>query len=192
MSTSWDWVNPLVTLIAGFVAMFIYVVRKQHERRDAATLVVMDIRRAEQVLALIDENTSGDFRKLSRILFENNWAKHKHLFVSRLSMDDFALLNIFFDGCAQIDNARSALEDVFYENLRAKSGAIQGRIAAIANLATPEGQAERQRLIDSFGNDQYVYAPDEPKQRILRSRLLIHPITWTNAFERLKSIAVIK
>ena len=101
-----DIINSVVTGIVGLVAFVVYWLQKREIKRNAATIVVMDIRHAEQVVQSILEKGMVD-RFLKNILSENNWAKYKHLFASDLSSDDFAAFNRFFDSCVDISDATS-------------------------------------------------------------------------------------
>ena len=95
------YLDSLVTFIVGLVALATYWLTKRHEKQNAAAIIIMDIRHAEQVVVSIIERGSID-RNLKPILTENNWAKYKHLFASRFSYDDLASLNRFFDACVEI------------------------------------------------------------------------------------------
>jgi len=100
-----DIINSIVTFLVGFVAIGVYWLTKRAERRNAATIVVMDIRHAEQVVLSILEKGIVD-KSLKNILYENNWGKYKHLFATEFSYDDFAAFNRFFDACIEIAEAR--------------------------------------------------------------------------------------
>lgn len=182
--------NSIVTFVVGLVALGVYWLTKQGEKRNAATIVVMDIRHAEQVVLSILEKNLVD-RTLKNILSENNWAKYKHLFASEFSYDDFAAFNRFFDSCVEIADAKKRMNEVFYASLNAKTSIAQQKILDIPNLDSPEGQVERQKIIAGINTESFVFEPDEPKERILRSLQLMGRLSNTVAFEKLKKIGCI-
>ena len=103
-----NYINGIVTFGVGLVALLVYWLSKRTERKNAATVIVMDIRCAEQVVLSILEKNSID-RYAKEILIENNWSKFKHLFFSALSYDDFTAFNRFFDSCIEISDARKRM-----------------------------------------------------------------------------------
>lgn len=100
-----DYINSLVTFLVGGVALLVYWLTKINEKRNAATIILMDIRHAEQVVfSILEKGVVDNF--LKNIITDNNWNKYKHLFVSEFSQDDFSAFNKFFDACIEISEAR--------------------------------------------------------------------------------------
>ncbi|PKD38009.1 hypothetical protein CWO84_22450 [Methylomonas sp. Kb3] len=180
-------INAAVTFAVGLIALIVYGLKKRAEKRNAATIVVMDIRHAEQVVISILEKQVVD-RTLKDILLENNWAKYKHLFASDFSHDDFAAFNRFFVACTEIADARRRMLEVFYSNLNSKASVIQQKILEIDNLMSPEGQAKKQELIAAINAEDFVFEPNEPRTRILSSLQLMGRLSNTIAFEKLKKL----
>ncbi len=183
-----DIINSIVTFVVGLVAFGVYWLTKRAEKRNAATIVVMDIRHAEQVVLSILEKGMVD-KSLKNILSENNWGKYKHLFASKFSYDDFAAFNRFFEACVEIADARKRMGEVFYANLTAKASIAQQKILSIENLSTPEGQAKKQQIITEIDGETFAFEPQEPKNRIFQSLQLMGRLSNTVAFEKLKKIA---
>lgn len=188
---SLDLINPIVTFLVGLVALAVYLLTKRNEKRNAAAIIVMDIRHAELVVMSILEKQVID-RSMKEILVDNNWAKYKHLFVSNFSNDDFAAFNRFFAACVDIADARRRMIEVFYTSLNAKATKSQELIFAIDDLSSDEGKAKRDKIIEQINTESYVFDPNEPKERILLSLQLIGRLSNTIAFEKLKNIAKIQ
>ncbi|MBC3927267.1 hypothetical protein [Undibacterium sp. CY21W] len=184
---SMELLNATVTFIVGLIAFVVYWLTKRAEKRNAATIVVMDIRHAEQVVLTILEKQVVD-RNLKEILLENNWAKYKHLFASDFSQDDFAAFNRFFVACTEIADARKRILDIFYSNLTAKASVVQQKLFEIDNLSSPEGQASKHQLINTINSEDFVFEPEEPRARILSSLQLMGRLSNTIAFEKLKKL----
>lgn len=186
-----DIISSAATLIVGFFAIGVYQLTKRTEKQNAATIVVMDIRHAEQVVLSILEKGMVD-KSLKNILSENNWGKYKHLFASEFSYDDFAAFNRFFDACVEIADARRRMGEVFYASLTAKASIAQQKIFSIENLSAPEGQDKKQQVITEINSEVFVFEPAEPKERILQSLQLMGRLSNTIAFEKLKKLAGIR
>ena len=186
-----EYFNSITTLVVGSVALVVYWLTKRAEKRNAATIVVMDIRHAEQVVRAVLEKGAID-RTVGTILSENNWGKYKHLFASDFSYDDFAAFNRFFDACVEIADARVRMNEVFYANLSAKASIAQQKIFSLENPSSPDGEQAKQAVIAQLNGEHFVFDPDEPKARILRSLQLVGRLSNTVAFEKLKRAAGIQ
>lgn len=178
-------INSIVTFVVGLVALVVYGMTKRHEKKNAATIIVMDIRHAEQVVLSILEKGAIDI-STKDVLLENNWSKYKHLFASDFSHDDFAVFNRFFNSCVEMSDARKRMREIFYSNLNEKARILQNKILNIKSPEDPEGQALRKKLIDEINIESYVFDPNEPKDRMLQNLRLMGRLSNTVAFEKLK------
>ncbi|MEN9657538.1 MAG: hypothetical protein RL571_1003 [Pseudomonadota bacterium] len=183
--------NALSTLTVGGIAWYVFWRAKKDEKQNAAIILVMDIRHAEQVvqslLTLLEKGIID--RGLKNILYENNWKKYKHLFAKELSTDDFSAFNRFFDACIEISDAKNRMDELFYENIKAKTSIAQNKILNIENLSTPEGQTKRNDIINSMNTETFIFDPNDPKTIILKNLQNIGQLSNTFAFEKLKKIA---
>jgi hypothetical protein len=183
--------NGVVTFVVGLAALAVYWLGKHSDKKNAASIIVMDIRSAEQVVISILEKGSVDYTT-KNILSENNWRKYKHLFASDFSYDDFAAFNHFFDACAEISDARNTLRDIFFRNLIEKTAIAQQMVCNVNDINCQEGQTKRQTIIDKLNAETYVFDPNEPKVRAFQNLQLMGRLTNTIAFEKLKRKAGIK
>lgn len=186
-----EYTNSIVTFIVGTVALVIYWLTKRNEKRNAATIILMDIRHAENVVLSILEKGSID-TLIKNIIVDNNWEKYKHLFALNFSQDDFSAFNRFFGACVEISEARSRMLDVFNSGLVAKAEIIQELLLKIENPSSDEGQKKRQDIINHACSESYNFDPDDPKTRIFRGMQLMGRLSNTVAFEKLKKISGVK
>ncbi len=166
----------------------VYWLTKRTEKRNAATIVIMDIRHAEQIVQSILEKGVVD-TYLKNILFDNNWEKYKHLFAGNFSQDDFSAFNRFFGACLEISEARRRMLAIFDAGLCAKVEIAQKMILEIESPQTAEGQEERTMTINNICTETWNFDPDDPKARIFRSLQLMGRLSNTIAFEKLKKIS---
>ena len=73
----------VVTLVVGFFAIFVYYRQKNDQKRDAAKLVLQEIRYAEQTIRIAKEH-NYDYYLANKLLPTNSWHKNIHFFVHEL------------------------------------------------------------------------------------------------------------
>ncbi|MEZ9706439.1 hypothetical protein AB4308_18715 [Vibrio breoganii] len=179
--------NVIVTLVAGITALGVYLLSKAHERKSAATILLMDIRNAESVVLTIKDKGLDLWTK--EILTDNNWDKFKHLFVGKFSNDEIAAFNRFFDSCSEMKDARTRMRDLFYTTLTAKAELYQQKVYEIEDLNTPQGRQKQQQLFQNINGDFGVFDADEPKQRLLKNLELMGNLSNSSGFMKLKKSA---
>ena len=63
----------VVTLVVGGVAIYLYITQKKENKRDAAKIIVQEIRRAEDIIS--DYKKTGSYQFARKIIPTNSWAK---------------------------------------------------------------------------------------------------------------------
>ncbi len=104
MITILDFLNKnigVVTLFVGFFAIYIYVKQKKDYKRGAASLILQEIRYAEQQIRKYKE--FGQYKLPDRLLPTNSWNGSVNLFVKDLKETDIDLINSFYAKAAYID-----------------------------------------------------------------------------------------
>ncbi|WP_159245026.1 hypothetical protein [Pseudomonas koreensis] len=182
-----QWINGLVTLVVGLVALLVYVLQRKSEKKSAAILLVMDIRHVERVITEVLQRNSFD-RFMGKVQGASNWETHKHLFASLLSTDDLVSFNKFFLACSEISEARSDMRAIFMSGLTAKSTLIQERLCSL-NPREEDYQSKRNDIISLFSQEAWTFDPDDPKERIVKSIQVMGRLTHTEGFRKLKKIA---
>ncbi|HBB9946878.1 hypothetical protein JHS95_06725 [Vibrio parahaemolyticus] len=179
--------NVVVTFLAGVTALVVYLLSKRHERKSAATILLMDIRNAENVVLSIKDKGLDLWTK--EILTDNNWNKLKPLFVGEFSNDEITAFNRFFDSCSEMKDARSRMRDLFYATLTSKAQVYQQKLYDIDDLNSPNGMQKQQELFQNINRDFGVFDADEPKQRFLKNLELMGILSNTTGFLKLKKYA---
>lgn len=185
-----EYVSSIVTFVVGLIAFVVYELQKRSEKSNAATIIMMDVRHAEQVAQAILEKGAVD-TQVKNILIENNWEKYKHLFASKFSQDDFAAFNRFFSACMEISEARARMLEVFYSGLCAKAEITQKMILEI-DPSVPNSGVLREQLIKRVNTEMWNFDPDDPKARITRGLQMMGRLSNTVAFEKLRRYSGMK
>lgn len=186
-----DLLNPAVTLVAGLIALWVYQLNKKHRQQDAAILIVMDIRRAEQAQRSLMEKGSID-RTMKPFPTSANWLKGKHLFARTLVVDDLALIDRFFDGCEEIESARLSMVALFQATLLAKATASQEQLIELSKIADETERARQHDAVVAASKAAgYYFDADEPKERVAKVLLSMGRPSTSVGFSKLVQIAKI-
>lgn len=186
-----DLLNPAVTLVAGLIALWVYQLNKKHQQQDAAILIVMDIRRAEQAQRSLMEKGSID-RTMKPFPTSANWLKGKHLFARTLVVDDLALIDRFFDGCEEIESARLSMVALFQATLLAKATASQEQLIELSKIADETERARQHDAVVAASKAAgYYFDADEPKERVAKVLLSMGRPSTSVGFSKLVQIAKI-
>jgi hypothetical protein len=182
-----DTLNAVVTFLVGLLALVVYLLQKRTELQNAAIILVMDVRHAETIVHTILEHGQITNRT-GIVLRENNWSKYKHLFAGKFSSDDFAAFNRFFDSCIEMTEARGRMGDVFYAALDEKSRLLQQKLYDVLEVEPTARRAEMKVLYDKINENTFIFSPDEPMDRVLKSLQTMGRLSTTPGFEKLKRI----
>ena len=183
-----DLINSLVTPLVGSIALIVYWLSKKNEKSSAATIIIMDIRHAENVVQSILEKDSIDI-STKDVLLENNWSKYKYLFANDFSQDDFASFNRFFESCVEMSDARMRIREVFYTTINTKARLLQEKIFSIENLSTPEVQESANLITKEINESFSFFDPIEPKTRIMKNLQKMGRLSNTTSFDKLKKFS---
>jgi hypothetical protein len=96
----------LITLLAGSLAGYIYWRQKRDQKKDAANIILLEIKNAERALKTIKQNLSLNFLATDIIVMQaDSWSKYKYLFVRDFDRDEWDMLTDFYGKCALLDEA---------------------------------------------------------------------------------------
>jgi hypothetical protein len=87
----------LSTIFVGGFAIILYIAQRSQAKRDAAKIILQEIRRAEDIIARYKEY--GNFQFTKKIIANNSWGKNIHYFVGVLSADELdKISNLYSTG----------------------------------------------------------------------------------------------
>ena len=130
--------TPSATLFAAFAAFIIYKAGRKDSKKDAANIILLEIRSAERNLEearktyhedKAKNNESISFPEKIRLMPSESWNKYKYLFIRDFESDQWNIINKFYEHCKNFDEAIEIKESSFGENAREIRKNIQ-KIAA--------------------------------------------------------------
>jgi len=170
----------LVTLVVGGIAIYLYLVQKRNEKRDAAKIIIQEIRRAEDIIS--DYKKTGGYQFAKKIIATNSWAKNIHLFVGDLDNDELDKISDLYSTGEYLDRLVGEISQITFqfEVERGKQLIVQAQQQIIQN----------QQLAQ-----QTVVIPGLPpvwKGRLESISHKLEPIYYSRIVDKLKKIAKIK
>lgn len=109
--------NALIALVAGTFAFIVYLVQRSNYRRDAANVILGEIRQAQSQLSAVQEHVAR-FRNENDLNVEmglipgqikfmpvESWSKYKALFTRRMDQPTFDVVSKFYDHAKSYDAA---------------------------------------------------------------------------------------
>ena len=93
----------ILLVIGGLGVFFTYRWQKKNEKRDAASLIILQIEELkEKLLKVNDMIVDGAINETSfyetvNILNDNQWEKYKHLFVNKIDNNSYKTINSFYE-----------------------------------------------------------------------------------------------
>lgn len=102
----WIFINSnffvgLMTIVVGVSAIYIYLKQKRDKRREAARLILQEIRYAEQQIRIF--RGADRYELYIRLLPTNSWNENIHLFVKDLEEHEIDMISSFYARAKYID-----------------------------------------------------------------------------------------
>ncbi len=188
----------LATFVTGFVAMWIYFKHKRDFRVQAARVLLMEIRTAEERIAQIkDKVQSGFTNDFPSVFPTKNWKTYSHLFISDFDQDEIKAISSFYDYGDLIEEFAKRNNDFFWVTTEERARVVQQKLAELvvhAKTQTPEIDLKtlKQKFLDEFASDPYTYTPQKTIDAIKNYTEKVGIITTTSAGIKLKQLAKLK
>lgn len=136
----------LITFIVGFFAIYLYLRQKKDTKREAALLILQEIRYAEQRVK--NYRAYGSYSFAEKLLPTNSWNKNINLFVKDFKESEIDLISKFFSNAEYLDNALDTAAE-FYNRQVLQPETPAGAPVKKA-LASKELSAPAQELLEGI------------------------------------------
>lgn len=91
-----------VTFVVGFLAIYLYLKQRRDRKRDAARLILQEIRYAEQQIR--NFRIAQSYSLASKLLPTNSWNDNIHLFIKDLKETEIDMISAFYSKATYIDS----------------------------------------------------------------------------------------
>lgn len=187
LDLSGDYVAGATTAAVGYIAYFVYAIGKMGELQDAAKIIILEIRNAEDAVNGVRLNRNRE-SWLKVVSFENSWVKYKHLLVSELDSDEYKAFDSFFHNWMGLTKAR--IDANVYQ-----TGAVIGKANEASrklielNRADTDFNQQHREIVDKVNLDAWLFEPafiTAPADVFLNS---IQSVSGTTGFAKIRKIA---
>ncbi len=186
-----DTFGPLLSVA---IAVILYLWKVKIDKRNAARVLLMEIRNAERTLKVIKE--SGVIAETTFVMPVSSWKKFQHYFVKDFDIDELDDLNHFYNLCILIQKEVNRMKDQLPTSNEEKIKITQQKLLDLADkYAGNEAgylQARKEILYDRFFSEVEWFIPDLPKTRTMQHLGNVKPVLTTTCGKKLKKIAAFK
>lgn len=184
--------SGIITLLAGSVAIVVYILHKRDEKMKAARIIIMEIRNAEQQITEIKNNeVISDF---TSILPLNSWNKYNYLFVKELDRDDLDFINNFYRACSLAEEETQRLKSFLPITMTEKARVIQYKLLELSEKYKDDEDNEnyskhKEAILKRFHKEDYWFLPSLPKEKLVKYLQNIQYVSTSYCGEKFKKIA---
>lgn len=177
-------------MVGGF-AVGLYIKQKKDYKREAAEIILMEIRNAEKTINQIEEMGPIDSIRNLFILPVNNWNKYNHLFVKDFDRDEWDLINSFYSKCSLAEKSLEEIRDNLSNQIKYKAECVQNFLGQMAKEAMNDDDYKNKKKIflERFGKEGHLFNPSQPLNDLGRFLSRISIITASTVGTKLKIIA---
>lgn len=197
---TWDFWNSnfaqnLFVLLAGAAALYVYYLNKRAEKRNAARVVLMEIRNAEQLINRL--RAERVIHITGSILPTNSWGKYNHLFADVLDQDELDMISDFYSKAEGLEEQRKRVINAIPVSVDEKAKHIQRKLVdmavEMADLSEKERnekyEARKKVLIEMTNKEDFIFDANYPKEGLQILGTSINLVSGSVAVARLKRIA---
>ena len=194
--------NGFATLLTAIVAISLYYWEQRKKKRDAAKIIVQEIRRAEDIISEYKERSGYKFTK--KIIATNSWAKNIHHFVGDLAQDELDKISGLYSIGEYLDSIIAKVSDQNFEDqVQSHKNEIQQIFSGLQTVT----QNQQSTSVGAQSGEQIVSQPQQVVQKAIPIKIQIpppwktlldeisynyEPIYHSSICEKLKKIAKIK
>lgn len=187
------------TIVTALVALGIYLKTKQDELENAVRIIILEIKESERIIKNLWElKNSGAMypTDLVKVTPLKGWIKYSHLFMKKLTNDEYDQLNDYFKKCEVMERYIEKNHNFFWVTTeeRAKQNEIMGAKLAFENpdLTPIDFRKKLEDLLALYMESTTGYSPFGIKTQMDRNLNSITLVTITPVWNKLKKIAKYK
>jgi len=171
--------NGFATLLTAIVAISLYYWEQRKKKRDAAKIIVQEIRRAEDIISEYKEHRGYKFTK--KIIATNSWAKNIHHFVGDLAQDELDKISGLYSTGEYLDSIIAKVSD---QNFEYQVQLYENEIQQIASGLYAATQNQQSTSVGAQSGSQIVSPPQQVVQKAIPIKIPI-PLPWQTLLDEI-------
>ncbi len=142
-----DFIYDYQTGLVGFLAVFIYYLGRKDSKKDAAKLILQEMRYADQKVR--NYRTYSSYNFAEKILPTNSWHKNINFFIRDLTESELDIISKFFSSASYLDEVIKSISDMKNKEWTQPSMPLVTPIT----MSTGVLSAPEKELIDAISKD---------------------------------------
>jgi phosphate/sulfate permease len=181
----------VLTIITGFIAWFVYRNQVKSREKEAAVILLNEIRHAESSLKVITGSGFDVQNETISILTTCSWDKNYQIFTRYLCRDDFKLLSDFFNGCKAAQSELEQWRRYFVVAREEKGKAIQVKLIELAESYTNEEdyKQRQEKIIKKTKEEDFLFPFGKPEKYFAQYVRSLPQISGTTILANLSKLA---
>lgn len=165
-SSNSSWV---LTLATGLIAWLVYSHQLYLRKKEAAIVLLAEIRHINNAIKTVLEDKNFDFRnELFNIIINPSWDKNFQLFTRNLWQKNFEILSTFFDLSKAAQKDLSKSRSYYHESNLQKTRCTQQELSSLSRRFAGKTQQEYEKARneegDFFVKEWRDFTPNLPKK----------------------------
>jgi len=153
----------VVTLLVGLFAIYLYLKQKKDYKRNAAKLILQEVRYAEQKIRKYRDTKK--YKLWERLLPTNSWNDNIHLFIKELKeIQNLDLISDFYAKASYIDTLIETISQQKNKDLHITHSSQQLSVPTVSVVQQP-------------GDFQVPAVPVQPTQPLQQLEIVIPPLS---------------
>jgi len=179
--------STLATVLAAFVAFLVYRKQKADTKRDAAKIILQEIRRAEDIIS--DYKQNGGYQFAKKIIATNSWSKNLHLFVGDLDNDELDRISNLYSTGEYLDTLIKEISDYTFKK-EIKTPQLPMITPIVPQNIQQQSQTINPEVVQAIPQKIRFVTLDPPwKARLELITFKLEPIYHSTIADKLKKIA---
>jgi len=154
-----SFLQTFVTLLVGFVALYVYRRQKNDTKRAAANSIFLEIQHIERCIPKVKEAVRrGTLQNLDfNILREDSWSKFSHLFSSDFDKEEWETITDFYTSARLLDESIYQTNRSFEEDIKQIRVNKQRILADITKDTLDQASTDSEATLDQYNKKVDVF-----------------------------------
>lgn len=189
-------IATIATILTAVVAYFIYKASKADELQNGVRIIILEIKESERVVKTLGEIKNAGTAyptDLIRLTPLKGWAKYSHLFMKKLTNDEYEQLNDYFKKCDALERYIEKNHNFFWITTEERARQNEQMGAQLAFRKPDLSPSEFKDMFDKnaslYMENTSSYVPVGIKNQMDRHLNSMVLITTTPVWNKLKGLA---